>query len=583
VKLLAAALALLLLAGCQARSSSQLDPPFHQPVQALTTLRDIRGALRPLESLAGHQAVVLAFVDSREPRSAAALQRVAELELFYRPRGVQFVAVYPDANESLDSIAAAAADLDLKFPVLLDCQHQLADALGITQTPTLCLLDGDLALQYRGRLSDSLGLQTPPATPREQLVEAIESQLMHREIRDPQTAVEGSEIARTRAPSDLPGVTYTKDVQPILQRKCQSCHRAGQTAPFELASYDDAVRWSEMIAEVVSQRRMPPWHADHRHSTFRNDRSLTDAEANTLLAWSQGEHPRGNDADAPSPITWASDWSYGPPDAVLELPEDQLVPATGQQIIRQIEIPAHVTETLFTQDRWLARAEVRPGAPAVVHHILVHFVLPGDLPPPRGRNPNPAAVAWTPGEPAYDFPPGSALKIPAGSRIVFEMHYTPNGKEARDRSQLGLTFARQPPQRELVMKSPARTSLVVPANAPHHTETIHWMLDRPTRLLGLMGHMHLRGKSYQVLARYPDRRSETLLSVPRYDFNWQTFYWFQTPPELPAGTQLEFISHWDNSRNNPANPNPNADVPAGWTSESEMQACWSIFEPLDQP
>jgi len=575
----------LWLAGCgNATSSSDVPPPLNEPVRRATTLRDVRGTQRPLETLGGHQAVVLAFVTSGDELCQTCLSRVAELEAFYRPRGVQFVAIYPGASETLDGIAAQALDLELKFPVLLDCQQQLADAVGVTRTPEFCVLDGELVLRYRGRLSDLEGMRQPASgSPRELLVEALEAVLGKRDVRHPVSAVDGELIVRAPRQPELPGVTFTKDVLPILQHKCQACHRAGQTAPFELASYDDAVRWSEMIEEVVSQGRMPPWHADERFGTFRNSRRLTGDETDTLLTWVQGDQPRGDDADAPQPIQWPSDWTYGEPDAVIELPEEQVVPAAGQQIIRQIEVPEEITAKLLAEDRWLARAEVKPGAPAVVHHILVHFVLPGDLPPPRGRNPNPAAVAWTPGEPAYDFPPGSALRIPAGSRVVFEMHYTPNGKEARDRSKLGLTFARTAPQRELVMKSPARASLVVPAHAPHHTETIHWTIDRATRLLGLMGHMHLRGKSYQVLAQYPDRRREVLLSVPRYDFNWQTFYWFEEPRVLPAGTQLEFVSHWDNSRNNAANPNPDVDVQAGWTSENEMQACWSIFEPVENP
>jgi len=546
-------------------------------------LRDVRGANRPLESLQGEKGLVLAFLGIECPLANQVLPRLTELEQKYRRLGFQFVGVYPHEHETIDLMAAHAADRDLPFPVVKDVKQRLADKLGITRTPEFCVLDSEGLLRYRGRISDQFGVAYQTAErQREHLSETLDAMLEGSPVPGALTSADGCLLDRRESVGKRTDVTYTGEVAGILERNCLACHRPEQAAPFSLLTYDDAVRWSEMIAEVVADRRMPPWHADHRFGKFHNARRMTPEEMDALVSWVRLGAPRGEGSIEPPDDRWSQPWMFGTPDVVIQLPAEEAVPAEGPQIIRQVYVPSAITEEVFAEDRWLVRGEVRPGATAVVHHILVHFVAPGDLPPPESRTRAPAMVGWAPGEPAYVFPEGSALRIPKGSRIVFELHYAPNGTATLDRSMVGLTFAKEPPERPLVMLSPSRKNLVVPAGDPHYRDEINWTFSNDVRLLGLMGHMHLRGKSYKIEAVFPDRRRETLLSVPRYDFNWQTFYWFEEPRQLPAGTQIFVTSHWDNSHLNPFNPDPTVPARTGWMSENEMQSCWTVYEDVVQ-
>jgi mono/diheme cytochrome c family protein len=584
---------LLICVGCERPHEDAKSPQELVPARAVAPdvvggrirhqgiLRDVRGANRPLETLVGERGLVLAFLGIECPLANQVMPRLMELEKKYRRLGIQFIGVYSHEHETIDEMAAHAADHDVPFPVVKDANQSLADALKVTRTPEFCLLDAQGVLRYRGRISDQFGLGFQTAQgQRECLSDSLDALLAGQPVPEPVTSVDGCLLDRRSSLGERKDVTYVGQVAGILRQHCQECHREGQAAPFSLMTYDDAVRWSEMVAEVVSERRMPPWHADARFGKFHNARRLSRDEMDAIVSWVKAGTPRGEGSEPPADERWNQPWAYGEPDVVLELPADEPVPAEGAQIIRQVYIPAAITEELFAEDRWLVRGEVRPGATAVVHHVLVHFVAPGDLPPPESRTNAPAMVGWAPGEPAYVFPEGSALRIPKGSRVVFELHYAPNGTAALDRSMVGLTFAKEPPAHPLIMLSPSRKNLVVPAGSPHYRDEINWTFNNDVRLLGLMGHMHLRGKSYKIEALFPDRTRETLLSVPRYDFNWQTFYWFEEPRELPAGTQLFVTSHWDNSRMNPNNPDPTVPARSGWMSENEMQSCWTVYEDL---
>jgi hypothetical protein len=359
-------------------------------------------------------------------------------------------------------------------------------------------------------------------------------------------------------------VTYADQIAPILHARCASCHRPGQVAPFALLTYQHARRWATSIAEVVTDGRMPPWFADPRHGRFANDRSLTPRERALLLSWVERGAPPGDLSRAPRPPQLAQDWSIGTPDVVFELPEPFPVPAEGTVPIQRIRVATHLDEDLYVQ-----AAEIRPGDRAVVHHVCVFVEDRRKGSGAVDRNQN-LLVAYTPGDVPAAYPPGIAKKIPRGADLLFEVHYTTVGKPRFDRSSLGLVLSPEPPRHLAATKGIPNHKLRIPPGDPDHVVRAGWKTKREIRLLGLSPHMHLRGKSFRYTAFYPDGRTEVLLSVPRYDFNWQGTYRLAEPKSLPAGTRIECEAHYDNSAGNPANPDPTQTVLWGEQSSDEM-------------
>ncbi len=401
--------------------------------------------------------------------------------------------------------------------------------------------------------------------------------------------------AMPAAAADTP--TFSKEVAPILFKNCVSCHRPGEIAPMSLLTYEQARPWAKSIREKVLAGQMPPWHASEPHGTFLNDRRLTDAEKNTLTAWVDAGAPQGDPKDLPPAPQFAEGWEIGKPDLVLSMEKPYEVPANGTIAYQFVTIP-----TNFTEDKWVQAIELRPGNRSVVHHILAFVREPGKpaeqpaytlvLP----RMPRPAAardgnapqqgqaggqgqtqrpdtlIATTaPGTNAMTFEPGSALKIPAGATIVFQMHYTANGKAATDQSSIGLIFAKGTPQREIRTGSFYNVLLKVPAGATDQAVDTAIEFSEDTHITALFPHTHLRGKSWEYRLVYPDGQSRVVLSVPKYDFNWQTYYVFTTPLVVPKGSRLEATAHYDNSVNNKWNPDPKIDVRWGEQTWDEMQ------------
>jgi hypothetical protein len=310
-------------------------------------------------------------------------------------------------------------------------------------------------------------------------------------------------------------------------------------------SYEDARRRADGIAEVVAERRMPPWHADPRHGEFANDRRLTSRERATLLAWVDQGTPRGDAAKEPAAKAWPEGWSIGTPDAVIEMPEEYVVQPEGDVAYQRF-----VVKTGFEEDVWVRAIEPQPGNRAVVHHIIVYMKTPGR----RSSGPNGMEhlAAYAPGDLPTVLPEGVAKRIPKGADLVFEMHYTPNGKVAIDRSRVGFVFAKERPRFRALTMPIVNDDFRIPPGAPAHEVERTIPLPRETTIMGFLPHMHLRGKDFTYTAIYPDGREEVLLAVPRYDFAWQSYYWLKEPKVLPAGTKVRCVAHFDNSASNPA-------------------------------
>jgi peroxiredoxin len=531
-----------------------------------SSLRDVRGNRRPLHDFKGRPAVVLAFLGTDCPVGNLYVPTLIALEKQYRAKNVQFLAVYANEQEDLDRIAAHATDRDLPFPILKDFGHKLAEQVGVTRIPMVVVLDGDFALRYRGRIDDRYGVASrrDKAT-RDDLAQAIEEVLAGKKVTVAETEADGCLLDGVRNAPAKTGVTYSEHVARILQNRCQGCHRPDQTAPFSLLTYDDAVKHGRMIKEVTTQRRMPPWHADARFGHFANDRHLSADEIDTLTAWVDSGMARGDEKTLPKPMVWPKGWVHGQPDLVLTMPEEFEVPADGV-----VEYKNWYIDTNFAEDRWVTIAEARPGTPSVVHHIVAYIIREGQRGPVGPDGTIAILVGWAPGDLGLVCPPDTAMRVPKGARLRLEMHYTPNGKITKDRSSIGLTFAKTPPKHEMLISEFANTSFVVPPQDPHFKAEASFRFRADARVLSFAPHMHWRGKDYRYEVIYPDGKRETLLSVPRWDFNWQNVYRFAEPLKMPKGARLHAVAHWDNSANNPLNPDPAKSAPFGLQTWEEM-------------
>lgn len=539
------------------------------------SLRDLAGRKRALRDLPGERAIVLGFLAVDEPWSEdaiAALNRVVERS---DPQAVQVVGVYPRDDDTLDRVAAHSLDHEARFPPFVDLMGALARELGVTQVGEVVVLGSQRGVAWR-RVGDDRGAASTSDAARSPLEAAVAAVVAGETPPTPSPRL-GPSLFLSTVGAAAPAVNYAKDVAPILQRRCQTCHRPGQSAPFSLLDFDDASQWSAMIREVVVERRMPPWHADARHGQFSHDRRMTEDEIAIVRGWVDAGSPPGDLSKAPPAKSWPTGWARGEPDAIVSV-APRKVAAEGPQSLQFTRVETSQTDRLFVEDRWINGAEVRPSRPEVVHHISVYIVPPGEDGPPRDVSGKFGILGWAPGAPSYHFPPGAAMKIPKGSHLVFETHYTPNGTETEDAPIMGLWFAKERPQRELILDSPGNVKLSIPPRDPLFRDDFTYEFPFPAKLLGLMGHMHLRGRAFRFDAIYPDGRRETLLSVPRYDFSWQTFYWLKEPKDLPRGAKVIVTGWWDNSAANPLNPNPAARVTVGPNSANEMLSGWMFFE-----
>jgi hypothetical protein len=569
------------------RESEQRGPASLESKLQQSVLVDIWGSRRPAIDFwrADTRAVVFVFMQPQCPVVNLDLPRVIELEKQLRAEGVQFLGIYSCDGETLNSMAAHAHDRDIPFPVLKDDRNALADVLEAERTSEAVVVDDLFVKRYQGLFDDQYRAGGRKGGASHNYLEHALAQILSGDAVDtPKTLSTGCLIERWNPRRQFKPVTFSKDVAPIIQEKCQSCHRPGQVGPFPLLNYEDARSHASMIEEVVLDRRMPPWHAvtdETKFGPFSNDRRLTQEEIDTIEAWVETGVAKGDPADLPPPREWPSEWQIGTPDVVISMDEEFDVPAQGQ--LPYLYFPI---KTGFQEDRWVQAAEVKPGDASVVHHVSVHVTRPGRRPfgllgvlQLYGTSGERARVAanYTPGESVKIFPDNFGMLIPKGSTLTFEVHYTPNGRATKDRSRVGLVFAKQPPRYEVKAHAFTRNGFRIPPNDSDYSVENELEFDRDIRILNLKPHMHVRGKSWRYELVRPDGRAETLLTVPRWDFEWQSIYEFEHPVLVPAGTTIRAVACWDNSINNPNNPDPSAEVRFGLQSEDEMMLGWVTY------
>jgi peroxiredoxin len=531
-------------------------------------LRDYRGAVRKLSDWHDQRLVVFVFLGVDCPLVKLYAPRLNDLSREFESRGVVIVGVNANHHDTLADAARYAKQHEIRFPLLKDAGGLLPDRLVATRTPEAVVLDEERRIRYQGRIDDQYTVTTHrPRPTRRDLAEAIEDLLARREVRVPRTEATGCFIDRQQSPASTGRITWTKHIEPILQKHCQACHRPGQIGPFSLLTYQDALGWADTIVEVTREGRMPPWHASPEHGRFANDPRLSDADRQRLAGWLEAGCPDGRSEDRPPPVRFSDDWNIGEPDLVVKMPQPFAVPAEGVVEYQNIEV-----DPGFTEDRWIRAAEIRPGNRAVVHHCNVFLKPPGapDI-ATQGKLGSVCLAAMAPGTPPLLLPDGMAKLVPAGWKIVFVMHYTPIGTPQTDQTSLGLIFA-DPKQvrKEVATMLLYDPDLRIPPGANAHRVEKTWQAPADVLLLAFFPHMHLRGRSFRYEAELPDGTRQILLDVPRWDFNWQNRYVLAEPLRLPQGTVIRCTAVYDNSADNPANPDPGVEVKAGPQSWDEM-------------
>ncbi len=539
------------------------------------SLHDFRGKVHSLSDYKDSKAVVVVFIGIECPLAKLYVDRLEKMSADFADQGVKILAIDSNRQDSITELTAFAARHKLTFPILKDPDNKVADLFAAKRTPEAYVLDSDGVVQYYGRIDDQYGQHlaengkrisyqlTKPR--REDLIIAIQETVSGKKVSEPLTEVVGCLIGRI--PQVEPGgeITFTKHISRILNNRCVACHREGEIAPFALTDYDEVVGWSEMIAEVVDEGRMPPWHANPEYGSFKNDCRLSGEEKEQIFTWIANGSPEGDPADLPEPPKFAEGWEAGEPDQIIYMSDEPYeVAAEGT-----VEYQYFAVDPGWTEDKWIRVAEARPGNRAVVHHILCS--IRSDAGGAATNIVDGVGIGWAPGLGPRNFKGDMALHIPAGAQIVFQMHYTPNGTKQLDRSYVGFQFVK--PEDVKYMASggaAAAANFKIPAGDSDHVVNAEYEFKRDQWLLSMLPHMHLRGKAFRYTAEYPDGKEEILLDVPRYDFNWQFRYELTEPKLMPKGTKLKCVAHFDNSAENLINPDPSVDVTWGDQTWEEM-------------
>jgi len=490
------------------------------------------------------------------------------------PNGFRFVLINPTASDAPEAMQRDAQRLGERGVYVHDADGALSEAIGLTTTTDVVVIDAARTVVYHGAVDDQYGFGYALDAPRHTyLKDALSDLAAGREPSIAATDAPGCELETATASTAAGAPTYHGEIARLVQRHCGECHRDGGVGPFSLDSYDDLVAHAGMVREVVRRGTMPPWFAADESDgtasesqpaplTWANERSLASREKAMLLAWLDGQKPAGDPATAPEPKAYPDGWVIGEPDRVWEFAKPEAVKATGVMPYQNV-----IVETGLTEDRWVQSIEIRPGSPEVVHHVLVHVLPPGSNEIARDEREGYWAV-YVPGQSVHAYPEGFARKLPAGARLNFQMHYTPNGTATTDSTRIGVVFCDEP-EHEVRTAGIINTRLAIPPGAGNHREVASITLPTDATVLSFLPHMHLRGKACRYELTHGGETT-TLLDVPRYDFNWQLIYQLAQPLALSAGDRLTFTAWFDNSRDNPANPDPTKTVRWGPQTFDEM-------------
>ncbi len=569
-------------------------------------LLDHEGRFHRLSYHADAPAIVLFVHGNGCPIARNALPALKALRDEWAPRGVVFWLLNANPQDDRQRIASEAASFDVDLPILVDETQLVAESLGVTRTAEAIVVDPSTwRIVYRGPIDDRLNYEAQRPVRHAYLRDALDAHLAGRPVEAAARAAPGCLVHLPDADREAHReISYAEQIAPLLAQRCGGCHRDGGVAPWSMSSYEMVRGWSPMMREVVRTRRMPPWHADPHVSRFENDLSLSVEETRLLVHWIEAGAPRGEGPDPlreaaqskqsnPSseskgrafvPVSMgaaaaagdAEAWTLGPPDLVLTLPT-QSIPATGV-----VEYRYETLDVPLESDAWIRGVEIRPSNAAVMHHGTAYLIPPAGG---RVKTEGPSFTrglfaGYVPGREAEPFPDDTAVFLPAGSRIRFQLHYTTTGRAEEDTPRMALHLSREPVSHELKIGAAVNYGFEIPAGARDHEDVARRTLEKDILVYQLSPHMHFRGKRMRFEAHHPDGRVEPLLSVPNYNFNWQRRYVLAEPRRLPAGTTIEVRAGFDNSDRNPANPDPDSPVYWGEQSFEEMLIGYFVYREL---
>lgn len=533
---------------------------------------NLNGKPQPVRSLMGPKGLVIALVSSSCPVSQKMAPALGRINADAMAKGFGFLYMSSVATDTNTELMQAGKSAGWHGTMARDPKGALLTTLDASSTTEVFVLDGARTVAYRGAVSDQYGPTWAKDTPTvNYLQDALTAIAAGETPKVPATTAPGCVLERAkRSMAPTTNSTYHNRISRIIQAHCVECHRSGGVAPFSLETYQDVIAHAGMIGTVVPAGQMPPWSAAPpkagAHSPWANDRRMPAADKKDLMAWLKGARPVGEATDAPLPRKFDPEWGIGKPDAVFGFDKPLPVKAEGVMPYQTVMV-----ETQLPEDKWVQAIEVKPGARAVVHHVLVFVSEPG-----KGRLGAAAEEhggffgAYVPGTAAMVYPEGYAKKLPKGAILRFQMHYTPNGTATEDLTRIGFQWAKTPPQHEIKVAGISSLRLSIPPGAENHKEQGEIPVPMDVQVMAFMPHMHVRAKACRYELITPDGKRETLLDVPRYDFNWQLTYRLATPRTIPAGSKVEFAAWYDNSAKNPYNPDPTKTVHWGPQTFDEM-------------
>ena len=545
----------------------ELVAPF-----SFRTVDGERGSMASL--LEDRVALVIVMRTSECPVSKRYGHRLAGMEKEYGARGVAFAYLDISEQDSKDDIRADIEAFGFEGPYILEHDGQVGRALQANVSSEVFVIDAAHTLRYRGAVDDQHGITfSNPEVDEHYLRDALESVLAGVDVEVPHAEASGCYLEGEPAYVPARDITYHSRIGRIVDQNCVTCHREGGVGPFALDSYEQVFGFRYMIQFMVSEGLMPPWYATPEHGEWTNDRSLPERDKRDLLAWIEAGAPEGDPATASLPRKLTPGWQLGrEPDAIVTIPAPEQVPSDGVLDYRHVYV-----ETDWPEDRWITAAEIVPTAKQATHHVIIY------IEEPEAERRGMWLAGYAPGMPANVWPEGTAKLIPAGSTLMFELHYTPNGEATTDETHVGLYFNDGPPPEYVQTTFVGTDEFEIPPHAANHLVVAEREFDRPGRILNLLPHMHLRGKAFQYEMIRKDGSREILLEVPRYDFNWQLWYQAARPIEVHSGDVLIGRAWYDNSEGNPANPDPSASVTYGEQSFEEMMFGWFEWVPGPKP
>lgn len=546
------------------------------------TLTGLDGRAMRLRDYQADRARLLVFFSIDCPTSRIYADHLVRIHQQYADRGITLIGINANSNETADSIAAFARRQNLHFPLLKDVNNRLADLLGARSTPHAFLFDEDGVLRYRGEIDNGFGDEAE--TTSRGLWEAIDALLAGRAIPRAETTAFGCIIRRVHTPPvatspDAP--TYTGDVAPFLRKNCEGCHHEGGIGRVAFNDYDVVAAWAPDMRDSIRAGDMPPWPPVDGVNDFKGARTLTEAERRMFERWIDEGMPFGDAAELPPPKDYPKGWTMGEPDLILVPDEAYRVEAVGQDEYRCFVVPVQMEE-----DAWIRGIEILPGVKEVVHHVSVYLDESGKAIELQKADPQPgyesfggigfavsaALGGWAPGNTPFLLPDGIGRRLPKECHVVIQVHYHKTGREVMDRSQLGIYLHKDPVRKQLVEETVASRLLFIPAGAKRHRVAGGITIGADSHILAILPHMHLLGTEIKVTAALPDGTTQPLVWVDDWEFNWQETYVYEEPIALPRGTRIDLEAFYDNSADNPKNPN---DPPrfVRWGEESSDEMC----------